>query len=160
MRVSFPSSFCPYLVSTSGCQTFEFSLADRRGNKCNNGRFTTCLVHPPCCSFLAQSYQLPLTFHSPRMLQFLCSFYIYIRDKWVLLVHLDWNWSFHIGFFFFFFLWSHQQHMGVPRLGVELELQPPTYTRATATRELSHICEPHTAHNNAGSFKPLSEARD
>ena len=35
--------------------------------------------------------------------------------------------------------------MEVPRLGVELEMQSLTYT---------------TAHSNAGSFNPLSEARD
>ena len=43
------------------------------------------------------------------------------------------------GWFFFFFFLSfvfsglHRQHMQVPRLGVESELQPPAYTTATAT---------------------------
>ena len=31
-------------------------------------------------------------------------------------------------------------HMEVPRLGVELELQLPAYTTATATQDLSCIC--------------------
>ena len=34
--------------------------------------------------------------------------------------------------FFFCFLWPHPQHMEVPRLGVELELQVQAYTTAIA----------------------------
>ena len=37
------------------------------------------------------------------------------------------------SFLFFCFLGPHSQHMEVPRLGVELELQLPAYTTATAT---------------------------
>jgi len=49
--------------------------------------------------------------------------------------------------------------MEVPRLGVELELL--AYTTATATWDLSHVCDLHTAHDNAGSsLNPLSKARD
>ena len=33
--------------------------------------------------------------------------------------------------------------MEVPRLGVELELQLPTYATATAISDLSHICDLH-----------------
>ena len=41
--------------------------------------------------------------------------------------------------------------MEVPRLGVESELQLLAYTTATATRDLSLICDPYhtTAHGNA-----------
>ena len=46
-------------------------------------------------------------------------------------------------FFFFFFLRLDPQHMEVPRLRAELELQPPAYTTAAATRDLSHICDLH-----------------
>ena len=35
------------------------------------------------------------------------------------------------------------QHMEVPRLGVTLELQLPAYTTATATSDLSCICDLH-----------------
>lgn len=35
---------------------------------------------------------------------------------------------------FFPFLWPRLQHMEVPALGVELELQLPAYTTATATQ--------------------------
>ena len=37
-----------------------------------------------------------------------------------------------ISLFFFSFLGPHPQHMEVPRLGVESELQLPAYTTATA----------------------------
>ena len=49
------------------------------------------------------------------------------------------NMYIHIHVFYFLFtyfsflLWPHLQHMEVPRLGVELELQLPAYAIATAT---------------------------
>ena len=45
-----------------------------------------------------------------------------------------------IFFFFFAFSGSDMWHMGVPRQGVELELQLPAYTTATAIRDLSCVC--------------------
>ena len=43
-------------------------------------------------------------------------------------------------FFSLFFLGPHLQHMEVPRLGLELELQLPAYTTATATaRSQPHL---------------------
>ena len=44
-------------------------------------------------------------------------------------------------FFFlsFFFLGPHPWHMKVPRIGVELELQPAAFATAAATRDLSGI---------------------
>ena len=47
------------------------------------------------------------------------------------------------SFFFFFFLGPHQQHMETPRLGVESELQLPTYATAAATPNSSCICDLH-----------------
>ena len=47
-------------------------------------------------------------------------------------------------FCFFFFpaiLGPYLRHMEVPKLGVESELQLPAYTTATATRNLSRICD-------------------
>ena len=38
---------------------------------------------------------------------------------------------------------------GSPRLGVESELQLPTYATAIAMPDPSHICDLHTAHGNA-----------
>ena len=46
-------------------------------------------------------------------------------------------------FLFFYFLGPHLQHMEGTRLGVELELQLPVYTTATATPDPSCICELH-----------------
>ena len=43
-------------------------------------------------------------------------------------------------FFFFSVLLLHLQHMEVPRIGVELELQLQAYTAARAMWDLSHIC--------------------
>ena len=41
-------------------------------------------------------------------------------------------------FFFFVFLGPYLRHMEVSRLGVELELQQPAYTTATATYTAAH----------------------
>ena len=48
--------------------------------------------------------------------------------------------------------------MQVPRLGAELKLQLLTY--ATATWNLSHICDLHHSYGNTTSFNPVSRARD
>ena len=45
---------------------------------------------------------------------------------------------------FFFFLGPYLQYMEVPRLGVESELHLLAYTTATATQDLSCICDLHT----------------
>ena len=45
--------------------------------------------------------------------------------------------------FIFIFLGPNPRHMEVPRLGVESELQLLAYTTATATPDLSHVCDIH-----------------
>ena len=45
--------------------------------------------------------------------------------------------------------------MDVPKLGIESELQPPTYTTATDMQDLSRICDLHHRILN-----PLDGARD
>ena len=62
--------------------------------------------------------------------------------------------------YLFVFLGPHPQHMEVPRLGVQLELQLPAYARATATRDLSHICDLHHRSQQRWILNPLREARD
>ena len=62
--------------------------------------------------------------------------------------------------FYFCFLRPHLRHMGVPRLEVDSELQLPAHTRATATRDLSHICDLHQSSWQHQSPDPLSKARD
>ena len=72
-------------------------------------------------------------------------------------------------FFFFFcllllllllFLGPLPRHMEVPRLGVELELQPPAYARATATRDPSRVCNLHHSSRQRRIVNPLSKGRD
>ena len=62
--------------------------------------------------------------------------------------------------FFFCFLGPHPQHMEVPRPDVQLELQLPAYTTATATPDSSCICDPEHSSGQRRTLNPLSEARD
>ena len=62
--------------------------------------------------------------------------------------------------FFFCFLGPHSWHMEVSRLGVELELQLPAYTSATATQDLSLIHNLHRSSQQRQIPDPLSKARD
>ena len=65
------------------------------------------------------------------------------------------------GFSFFsFFLELHLQQMEVLRLGVESELQVPAYVTATATPDLSHVCDLHRSSGQHQLLNPLSEARN
>ena len=50
--------------------------------------------------------------------------------------------------------------MDVPRLGVKLELQLLAYTTATATQDLSHVCNLHHRSWQYQIPDPLSETRD
>ena len=62
--------------------------------------------------------------------------------------------------FCFCFLGPNLWHMEVPGLGVELELQLPAYTTATAMQDLSLVCD---LHHNSWQHQipdPLSKARD
>ena len=54
-------------------------------------------------------------------------------------------------FTFFFFLGHHLQHMEVPKLGVESELQLPAHT---------HVCDLHHTSWQCRILNRLSEARD
>ena len=59
-----------------------------------------------------------------------------------------------------FFLQLHPQHMDVPRLGPESELQLPAYNTATAMPDLSSICDLHHSSQQHQILNPLSKARD
>ena len=63
-------------------------------------------------------------------------------------------------FCLFVFLQPHLWHMEVPRLGVQLELYPPAYARATAMPDLSHFCNLHHSLWPPQIPNPLSKARD
>ena len=62
--------------------------------------------------------------------------------------------------FLFFFSGPHPWHMEVPRRGVESDLSLPAYTRATATRDPSRVCDRHHSSRQRPVLNPLSEARD
>ena len=62
------------------------------------------------------------------------------------------HFSFFLYLFFFFFLGLHLQHMRVPRLGVESELQLLAYTTATATRIQATSSTYTTPHGNTGTL--------
>ena len=52
------------------------------------------------------------------------------------------------------------QHMEVPRLGVESELQLLAYATATATQDPCHVCSLHHSLWQRQILNPLSNARD
>ena len=62
--------------------------------------------------------------------------------------------------FFFCLFGVEPQHMEVPRLEVELELQLLAYTTATAMQDPSCICDLCHSLQQCQIFNPLSEARD
>ena len=63
-------------------------------------------------------------------------------------------------FVFFFLLFKATQHMEVPRLGVQSELQLLACATATATPDPSHACGLHHSSRQRRILKPLSEVRD
>ena len=73
-----------------------------------------------------------------------------------------WPFQFEKVFFFFVFtfLWPHLWHTKVPRLGVESELQLPAYAAATATPDLSCVCDLHHSSQQRQILNPLRDARD
>ena len=76
---------------------------------------------------------------------------------------LDWyviSSLFFFFFFFFCFLEPPLQHMEVPKLGVKWELQLMAYARATATQDLSCVCDLHHSLQWRWILYPLSKARD
>ena len=63
-------------------------------------------------------------------------------------------------FIYLVFLGPHPKYTEVPRLGVELEIQLLAYTRATATQDLSHVCDWHHILWQRRILNPMSKARD
>ena len=72
--------------------------------------------------------------------------------------------TFRIGRYFFFFFFGffgpHPWHMEIPRLGVASELQLPAHATATATPDLSCMCNLHCSSRQRQILDPLSEAWD
>ena len=65
-----------------------------------------------------------------------------------------------IFFVFLPFLGPHLRHMEAPRPGVQSELQPLAYARATAMPDLSHIHDPHHNSWHRWILNPPSKVRD
>ena len=63
-------------------------------------------------------------------------------------------------FLFFCFLGLHTRHTDVRMLGGQLELQLPAYTTATATPDLSCVCDLHHSSRQGRILNPLREARN
>ena len=83
----------------------------------------------------------------------------YLAQRFTNLVaHHNYLWI--VCLFVFSFLGLHPWHMEVPRLGVKSEPQLPAYTTATATPDLTHICNIYHSSRQPWIFNPLSEARD
>ena len=59
--------------------------------------------------------------------------------------------------FFPFFLKPHLWHIEVPRLGIRLELQLPTYATTMATPDPSHLCNLHHNLWQLWILNPLNE---
>ena len=78
-----------------------------------------------CCTDLSSSQDRILCGHEQMNSLSACSFFFFFFEF----------------FGVFFFLGPHPRHMEVSGLRVELKLQPPSYTTATATRDLSHVCD-------------------
>ena len=64
-----------------------------------------------------------------------------------------------IFFFFFVILGPHLWHMEVLRLAAESKLQLLAYAIATATWDLSGVCDLHHSSQQCQILNPLSEAR-
>ena len=64
--------------------------------------------------------------------------------------------------FIYLFLGPHPQHMEVPRLGVEseLQLQLSAYATAPATPDLSHVCNLDHSSWQHWILNPLTKAKD
>ena len=62
-------------------------------------------------------------------------------------------------FYFFLFLGPLPQHMEVPRLGVELELQLPACATATAMPDLNCLSDLHHSSRRCKILNPLAKAR-
>ena len=75
------------------------------------------------------------------------------------IISMCWVFCFVLFFVFCFcFLGPHPWHMEVPGLGIKSELQRPVY--ATATSDLSRVCDLHHSSWQCWILNPLNKARD
>ena len=98
----------------------------------------------------------PLSSASPNLHEPVCMSCCLFMSSTSFLSHFIYLFIVHL----FCFRGSHTQHMEVPRRGVESELQPPAYTTATATPDLSCICDLCHSSRQRRIHNPPREARD
>ena len=82
--------------------------------------------------------------------------YFFVNTLWQFLIFK----KFFFFNFFFCFLGPHPRHIEVPRLWVQQELQLLAYTTATATSDLSCVCNLYHSSQQHCILNPLSEAKD
>ena len=108
------------------------------------------------CKYL-QSLSVPCYFNTVHSFFGLLEVYIFVQTN---LSVCFLSCFFFLFYFLFFFLGPHLQHIEVPRLGVESELQLLADATATATWEMSHVCDQHHNSRLCRILNTLSEARD
>ena len=91
------------------------------------------------------------------LFRYLVHFFVFFRERSIQVFG-----PFFFLFFFlsFVFLGPHLHHMEGPRLGGKSELYLPAHTTATASPDLSQICDLHHSSRQCQIFNPLSKARD
>ena len=77
-------------------------------------------------------------------------------EKFLILVWFRLTTFFFLFFSFWSFLGLYLWHMEVPSLGVQSELQPLAYVRATVMWDPSHICNLHHSSQQHQILNPLS----
>ena len=115
------------------------------------------MVYLPICCYGFQSFINVLQFSKYKFFSswldlFLGTLFFWMQ-LWIIFFFL-------FSFSFSLFLGPHPQHMEVPRLGVELELQLSAYTIATAMWDPSHVFDLHHSSWQCWILNPLGKARD
>ena len=82
------------------------------------------------------------------------------RKKIISVLNATESYTLFLSFFLSFFLWLYLQHMEVPRLGVEWEVQLLAYATAPETPDPSFIFNLCCSLQQCQILNPLSEARD
>ena len=134
------------------------------------GKPSICVCSPVCSNWILTSSNSssvdPLGFLDriksyPSSGSFILSFSLWIMEARAPFFAplLEW-FSCFIMKYVFCFLELHLWHVEIPRLGVELELQLPAYATATATQDLSRVCELRHSSRNARSLTHWVRPRD
>ena len=113
---------------------------------------------PQVCVFSTNLF-LELSTHFQKLLKIMTQEF-YLCKLLFSILYIKLFKSLHFVLFCFCFLGLHPQHMEVPRLEVEWEIQPLAYATAIATLDPSHVCDLHHSSGQRWILNPLREARD